>query len=184
MSYSLAELDSLDRDAFVAAVGPLFERSPWIVEETFARRPFRTLEGLRRELFATLRTAPRERQLELIRAHPDLAGRMLRAAGLTAESQREQAGAGLDAMGPEEAAELQSMNGRYRERFGFPFVICARLNDRASILAALRERLEHGPEDEVETALAEIEKIADHRLRDLVRVALEAPVAPLAPLEE
>ncbi len=168
MSLPIADLDRLDRDAFVAAVGHAFERSPWVAEETFPRRPFGSVEALHSALCSTLLAAPRARQLELVRAHPDLAGRLARAEGLTAESRREQAGAGLDEMGAEEGAELERLNGAYRERFGFPFVICARLTDRHGILSALRLRLQNGPEEEVQAALAEIGKIAGLRLRDAV----------------
>ena len=166
MSLSIQDLDRLDREAFVAAIGHAFERSPWIAEETYGRRPFGSVEALHAALCATLRSAPRERQLELIRAHPDLAGRLARAADLTAESRQEQASAGLDEMSAAEGEELSRLNRAYRERFGFPFVICARLNDRGAILAALRQRLENGPEAEVGAALSEIEKIAGLRLRD------------------
>lgn len=166
MPTPLSILNSCSREAFVAALGHTFERSPWVAEEGFERRPFRDRAHLHAELWAVLRAAPRERQLALIRAHPDLAGRLARATDLTAESRREQASAGLDSMDAEEGAELERMNRAYRERFGFPFVICARLNDRRSILASMRRRLEHDEEGEVEAALAEIEKIAELRLRD------------------
>jgi 2-oxo-4-hydroxy-4-carboxy-5-ureidoimidazoline decarboxylase len=168
MPLPIADLDRLDRDAFVDAVGGAFERSPWIAAETWERRPFGSREALHAALCATLRAAPRGAQLELIRAHPDLAGRLARAAELTAESQREQSSAGLDEMSAEEGAELQRLNAAYRERFDFPFVICARLNDRRSILRSLETRLANGPEAEVEAALGEIEKIAGLRLRDAV----------------
>jgi 2-oxo-4-hydroxy-4-carboxy-5-ureidoimidazoline decarboxylase len=168
MPIPLSTLNSCSRQAFVAALGHTFERSPWVADEGFPRRPFRDLSNLHAELCAGLRAAPRERQLELIRAHPDLAGRLARVADLTAESRREQASAGLDSMDAEEGAELERLNRAYRERFGFPFVICARLNDRRSILDSMRRRLEHDEEGEIEAALAEIEKIAELRLRDAV----------------
>lgn len=169
MTVSLRELDRMDRAAFVAAIGHAFEHSPWVAAEAFERRPFGSLEGLYAALCATLQAAPRERQLELIRAHPDLAGRIARAADLTAESRREQASAGLDEMDAAEGAELSRLNEAYRQRFGFPFVICARLTDRRGILAALRRRRSNDPESEVAEALAEIERIAALRLRDAVR---------------
>jgi len=170
MPMPLSTLNSCDRETFVAALGHLFERSPWVAEEGFERRPVRDRSHLHAELCAVLRAAPRERQLALIRAHPDLAGRLARAADLTAESRREQASAGLDSMDAEEGAELERLNRAYRERFGFPFVICARLNDRRSILASMRQRLEHDAEEEIDRALDEIEKIAELRLRDAVEV--------------
>jgi OHCU decarboxylase len=118
------------------------------------------------ELRAAMRRAPRERRLALIRAHPDLAVRLEK---LTAPSQREQAGAGLDRLADAELAEFQRLNTAYRARFGFPFVICARLNAKDAILAAMRRRLAHDPAAEEEAALVEIEKIADLRLADILQ---------------
>ena len=92
---NLDQLNALDRAAFTAALGHLFEHSPWVAEETWPKRPFRDPTHLHAELCATMRAAPRERQLALIRAHPDLAGRLAQQNRLTAESTREQASAGL-----------------------------------------------------------------------------------------
>lgn len=154
---------------FVARVGPIFEHSPWIAERTGARRPFATREALLRELFTTLQAASRDEQLALIRAHPDLAGRLAQQGALTAESTGEQASAGLDRLTAEELARFTEANARYRERFGFPFVICARLNDKAAMLAAFERRLPLGVEEEIGNALAEIEKIAALRLAGVVQ---------------
>jgi 2-oxo-4-hydroxy-4-carboxy-5-ureidoimidazoline decarboxylase len=112
--------------------------------------------------------APRERQIALIAAHPDLAGRVAREAHLTASSREEQAAAGLDRLTPDEIARFDAANAAYRARFGFPFVICAREHDSASILAALERRAANEREPEIVTALAEIAKIARLRLEDAV----------------
>jgi 2-oxo-4-hydroxy-4-carboxy-5-ureidoimidazoline decarboxylase len=162
------DLNGVSRDAFVAALGHLFEHSPWIVEQAYERRPFRDAEHLHAELCAVVRGAPTERQLALIRAHPDLAGRLAQAGRLTAESTREQAGAGLDRLSSEELAEFTRRNDAYRERFGFPFVICARLSNRGAILQAMDTRVRNSPDDERLAALAEIEKIAWLRLKDVL----------------
>jgi len=166
---SLAEINRLDQTRFVAALGHLFEHSPWVAEETWARRPFREAEQLHAALCATMRSADHERQLALIRAHPDLAGRLAQAGKLTAESTREQASAGLNQMGAEELMRFQDLNAAYREKFGFPFIICARLNARDAILAAMKRRIVHAPEEERAAALAEIEKIAWLRLQDALK---------------
>lgn len=166
---TLAEVNALPAEPFAAALGHLFEHSPWVAEAAWKLRPFADRAALHRALCAALRAAPAARRFELIRAHPDLAGRLAQMGRLTAASAREQASAGLDRLTPEELAEFQEANARYREKFGFPFVICARLNDRGAILAALRRRLGHSPAEETEAALAEIEKIAWLRLQDAVQ---------------
>ena len=165
---TLAQLNELDRRAFTATLGHLFEHSPWVAEETWGRRPFRDAAHLHAELCATMRAAERERRLALIRAHPDLAGRLARERQLTAESTREQASAGLTALSAEEFAEFQRLNDAYRARFGFPFVICARLNAKEAILGAMRMRVTNTMEQEFQAALGEIEKIAWLRLEEVL----------------
>jgi 2-oxo-4-hydroxy-4-carboxy-5-ureidoimidazoline decarboxylase len=164
MPHSLAALNSCDRDEFVAALGHLFEHSPWVAAETWAKRPFPDEGALHAALCETMRGAPAERRLALVRAHPDLAGRLAKAGALTNSSAREQSAAGLDRLAPDEAAEIERLNGAYTARFGFPFVICARLNAKDSILAAMRSRVGNTPEAELSTALGEIAKIARIRL--------------------
>jgi OHCU decarboxylase len=156
----------MTRAAFVARHGALFEQSPWIAEQAYDEGPFPDQEALLGALVGVMRRAPRERQLELIRAHPDLAGRAAIAGELTADSAREQSAAGLDRLTPDEYERFTRVNAAYRERHGFPFVICAREHDKASILAAAEERLAHDTETEIDVALGEIAKIARLRLED------------------
>lgn len=163
---SLNDLNQADRAAFTTALGHLFEHSPWVAEETWARRPFASAEALHAALCATMRAAPRDRQLVLFRAHPDLAGRLAQQKQLTAESTREQASAGLDRLTDAELVEFTRNNDAYSAKFGFPFIICARLNAKAAILAAMRSRVGQEPTAEFATALGEIEKIAWLRLQD------------------
>ena len=161
--FSMAELSGLTPEEFVQGIGPVFEQSPWIAGEAAAWRPFTTLLQLHSALCQTVRAAPEEKQLALIRAHPDLVGRAV----LTAESLREQADAGLGQLSPEEVALFQRHNAAYRDKFGFPFVICARLNKKDAMLAGFERRLPNSREEEIAAALEEIFKIAWLRLRDL-----------------
>ena len=163
---SIAALNTADRATFVAAVGFAFEDSPWIAEAAWERRPFASLADLHAAMAGVVERAPEERRVALIAAHPDLAGRVAREGRLTAASRGEQAAAGLDGLTPEELARFDTANAAYRARFGFPFVICAREHDKASILAALERRAGNGREIEIRTALAEIAKIARLRLED------------------
>ncbi|MEI6083635.1 MAG: 2-oxo-4-hydroxy-4-carboxy-5-ureidoimidazoline decarboxylase [Verrucomicrobiota bacterium] len=156
----LHEINALSRADFIRVVGPVFEHSPWIAETTWAHRPF---HDLHRELCDTVRRASQDQQLALIRAHPDLVTRLK----LTAESQREQASAGLTALTPTEIADFEISNQQYRDKFGFPFVICARLNNKDTILAGFGTRLHNTRDVEIKTALEEIYKIAKLRLEDL-----------------
>jgi 2-oxo-4-hydroxy-4-carboxy-5-ureidoimidazoline decarboxylase len=166
---SLAELNAASQAAFTSALGHLFEHSPWVAEETWAKRPFRDPAHLHAELCATMRAASHARQQALIVAHPDLAGRLARQNQLTAESTREQSSAGLNQLSAAELAEFQRLNDAYRGKFGFPFIICARLNAKDAILAAMQARLPNTPEAEFAAALSEIEKIAWLRLQDALK---------------
>ena len=162
--HTIARLNDLSHEEFARVCGPVFEGSPWIAAEAAAQRPFADFDVLLRALCDCARSSTPERQLELIRAHPDLAGRLT----LTAESKREQSSAGLDALTQEEMELFRFRNESYRNRFGFPFVICARLNKKDAILAALDRRLTHSRDEEIRVALEEIFKIAALRLRDIV----------------
>jgi OHCU decarboxylase len=166
---SLDDVNAMGEDEFVTHFGPLFEHSPWIARETWPARPFSSRGDLLARLTATLHAAPAEKQIALIQAHPDLAGRLARQGRLTNDSTAEQASAGLDRLTPEELKQFEDYNTRYKEKFGFPFVICARLNDKRAILLAFQKRLQLSREAEILTALEEIEKIAALRLTPLVR---------------
>jgi 2-oxo-4-hydroxy-4-carboxy-5-ureidoimidazoline decarboxylase len=164
VSHALSQINELPRAEFVRLVGPVFEHSPWIAERAADARPFVSIEALHDAMCAVVQAASGEEQLALIRAHPDLVGRVV----LTAESQGEQTAAGLTGLSCEEVALFDRYNREYQARFGFPFVICARLNKKDAILAAFPVRLQNSAGEERETALREIFKIAQLRLSDLI----------------
>jgi OHCU decarboxylase len=160
-------VNELDRAAFVERFGPLFEHSPWVAEAAWRDRPFAGREELYEALVAAMYAAPRERKLALIRAHPDLAGKAAIEGSLTDRSKREQASAGLDRLTPDEYEAFTRTNAAYRERFGFPLVVCVREHTKESILRVAAERLRNSEDEEVRVALAEIAKIARLRLEEL-----------------
>jgi 2-oxo-4-hydroxy-4-carboxy-5-ureidoimidazoline decarboxylase len=162
---NVEELNKLDAHEFTRVVAPTFEHSPWIAARTASRRPFAGLDELHAALCETVMKASDEEKLSLVRAHPDLVGREL----LTAESQAEQASAGLGKLSAQDRQSFQDYNARYRDKFGFPFVICARLNKKEAILDAFPIRLQNSREQEIEAALREIFKIAEIRLNDLIK---------------
>jgi OHCU decarboxylase len=161
-------VNELDRAAFVERFGPLFEHSPWVAEAAWRDRPFADREELYEALVAAMHAAPRERKLALIRAHPDLAGKAAIEGSLTDSSRREQASAGLDRLTPDEYAAFTRTNTAYRERFGFPFVVCAREHTKESILRVASERLSNSEDEEIRVALEEIAKIARLRLEEVL----------------
>jgi OHCU decarboxylase len=165
---TIAEVNDLDQEGFVSKFGALYERSPWISERVWHERPFGSLAELHQAFERVVYDAPLDRQLALIRAHPDLAGKAAIAGELTPESAREQSSAGLDRLTPEEYEEFHRLNAAYREKFGFPLIIAVRENTKEKILAGAGARLERSRSEEIETALGEIARIARLRLQDVV----------------
>jgi len=165
---TLAELNRVDRAGFVAALGAIFEHSPWVAEAVVGRRPFASIDALHAAMADAVAGAPAERQLALIRAHPELAGSAAIRGELTAESTSEQAGAGLAACSPAEYARIASLNARYSARFGFPFILAVKGRDRADVIAALERRVDRTADEEREENLRQIARIARFRLGDLL----------------
>jgi OHCU decarboxylase len=155
----------VDRQAFIARFGGIYEHSPWVAEQVAELDP--SVDDVPRlaELMADcVDNADTEQQLALIRAHPDLAGRAQIAGELTEDSTAEQSSAGLDQCSKTEYEKFQALNDAYKDKFGFPFVMAVRGSSRGEILDAFSKRLKNDYELEFETALEEIHKIARLRL--------------------
>ena len=163
---SMATVNALPREAFVARLGGIYEHSPWVAEGAWDARPFADLDALHGAMQAVVRAAPAARQQALIDAHPELLGR-LEAALLTESSRAEQAAAGLDRCTAGEKARMRELNARYRAKFGFPFVVAVRGLDWAGIIARMERRLANDRDTERATALDEIGRIARLRLEAL-----------------
>ncbi len=160
----------LDRAQFLQLQGRVYEHSPWIAEKLWdagLKPAHDEIEGLHRDLAAIVDAAPRDKQLALLNAHPDLAGRLAMRGELTAESTSEQAGAGLDKCSPEEFRRFTELNDAYKAKFGFPFILAVKGKRRVDILRNFEQRIHHAPDVEFRTALGEVHKIALLRLRDL-----------------
>lgn len=165
---TLAELNALDARGFVAALGAVFEHSPWIAEHAYPSRPFASIDVLHRALLDAVERATGDEKLALLRAHPELAGNAAIAGEMTAASVDEQASAGLGACTPEEFWRIRALNRRYVERFGFPFILAVRGLDRRQILDELARRIERGREVEFRECLAQVARISRMRLGALL----------------
>jgi 2-oxo-4-hydroxy-4-carboxy-5-ureidoimidazoline decarboxylase len=161
---SLDSLNAADKAAFTAALGDVYEHASWVAEAAQQRRPFATLQALHEAMLSAVRAAPSDRRLALIKGHPDLAGKAARAGAMTKDSTAEQASAGLDRLSDAELEEFHRLNNAYREKFGFPFIICARRHGKDSILRHFKIRLGNTAAAEMETALGEIFRIVALRL--------------------
>lgn len=166
---ALHALNALDRARFAATLGAVFEHSPWVAEQAWAARPFASLDALHQAMMHAVRSAPREAQRALVRAHPELAGREAREGALTADSASEQGRLGLTSLSRGELERLGALDRRYRERFGFPCIIALRLHaDRGSVIAELARRVEADADEEWRTALEQIAHITRGRLERLI----------------
>ncbi len=165
---TVAELNALDQAEFTAALGFVFEHSPWVAERAWAKRPFADRQSLEAALTGVLAEAAPAERLALIQAHPELAGKAAIAGDLTAASRSEQARAGLDRLTSEEYDRFHQLNAAYGARFGFPFIVCVRLHDKAAILAAMARRLTNDRNAEIEEAIVQIGLIGGLRLADTV----------------
>jgi 2-oxo-4-hydroxy-4-carboxy-5-ureidoimidazoline decarboxylase len=173
---SLAELNACSDADCVAALANIFEHSPWIAKQAAAARPFAGVRQLYEAMTAAVDRASPEARLALIKAHPDLANKTQRAAGLTAESSAEQNSVGLDRLSDAEYEAFERVNNAYRARFGFPYIVCVRRHTRDSILRDFERRLPNDAKAEVATSIAEICRIAALRLDQLVTSEDRLPV--------
>jgi 2-oxo-4-hydroxy-4-carboxy-5-ureidoimidazoline decarboxylase len=164
MTLTLDALNRMNPGDFTSAVGDTFELAPWVAECAVARRPFQTVTTLHEAMMGAVRAAPRERQVEFLRGHPDLAGKAARAGAMTDDSKREQASVGLDSLGEEEFARFHRLNDAYKAKFGFPFIVCVRRRTRDSILAQFERRLGHDQATEFAAALQEVSFITRLRI--------------------
>jgi len=157
-------LNAADKAEFVAALGAIYEHSPWMAEAVAGKRPFASLTALHDAMRGAVMAAEPARKLALINAHPDLAGKAARAGTMTADSKAEQGGAGLDRLSDAEFEKFHRLNTAYRGKFGFPFIVCVRRHGKESIFRQFEQRLANDAAAEQGAALQEIVRIAALRL--------------------
>jgi 2-oxo-4-hydroxy-4-carboxy-5-ureidoimidazoline decarboxylase len=160
----IADLNGFSREEFVRTVGYVFEDSPWVAERAWEQRPFASLEALSECMDRVVSGASHAEQLALLRAHPDLGTR----ARIGESSTREQAGAGLDRLSPDEYALLMRLNTEYKEKFGFPFLYAVKRSGKGQILSALESRVASSKEEELAEALRQVFRIARFRLEEII----------------
>jgi 2-oxo-4-hydroxy-4-carboxy-5-ureidoimidazoline decarboxylase len=161
---TIAELNRAEGETFVDLLGSVYETSPWVAERAAADRPFSSVDDVHGAMRSVVEEASRAKQLELLRAHPDLGERT----EMTEASQAEQASAGLDQLGPEQYETFQRLNETYRGKFGFPFIMAVKEESPDVIQAAMETRVDHAESEEFRTALEEVHTIARFRLEALL----------------
>lgn len=160
---TLDTLNAMNLSEFASTLGGIFEHSPWVALGAYAHRPFASVEQLHEVMTNVVAKADKEKQLTLIRAHPDLGSR----AKMAEASVKEQAGAELNQLTAEEYKRITTLNKDYTEKFGFPFIFAVKGKTKEDVFASLEKRINNQPEKEFRTALEQIYKIAKFRLFDL-----------------
>lgn len=161
---TLDRLNKTSAQEFVAAIGDVFEHSPWVAERASAKRPFASVRAVLDAMIAAVKSASKDEQMTLLRAHPDLAGKAARAGTLTSDSTAEQASVGLDQLSEREYGSFQGLNTNYQTKFGMPFIVCVRRHTKDSILRQFEKRIDNSATQEFEIALSEVFRIAALRL--------------------
>lgn len=169
-SYTSHLPSTMEKSDFVEVFGGVYEHAAWVAEQVWSNRltsEHDTAAGLHTAMAAIVDAAELPAKLDLLRAHPDLAGKLAVRGDLTEESTDEQASAGLDQCSAAEFAEFQDLNGRYKAKFGFPFILAVRGRGRAQILQAFRDRVDHDADSEFAEALQQVHRIALLRLNQI-----------------
>jgi 2-oxo-4-hydroxy-4-carboxy-5-ureidoimidazoline decarboxylase len=164
----MAGINAMDRAAFVAQFGGIFENSPWVADKAWDLKPFATLDAMHGAMVDVARTAPAPVQLALLQSHPNLAGKEAQAGAMTASSVAEQAGAGLGALQPAEMSDITELNAAYQKKFGFPFIIAVRMYTKEGIFFEFRRRLHNDTAIEFGNDLQNVYVITRLRLNKML----------------
>lgn len=164
MSYSIAQINSMTQDEFVAALGEIFEETPAIARSTWEKRPFADGTDLYQQMINAVKAMSKQEQLALIQAHPDLGSKVKMAEA----SVQEQSGIGLDRLTASEYERFEQLNTAYKAKFRFPFIVAVKNHTKDSIFAAFEQRLRNSVDREFEEAICEIYQIAQFRLSAIV----------------
>jgi 2-oxo-4-hydroxy-4-carboxy-5-ureidoimidazoline decarboxylase len=164
----MTSINAMDREAFVQKFGGIFEKSPWVAEKAWEKKPFASLDEMHAAMVAVARYAPASAQLALLQSHPDLAGKEAQAGTMTASSVAEQASAGLNSLSHEEMTQISELNTAYKKKFGFPFIIAVRMHTKEGILFEFNRRLSNDTQTEFANDLQNVYVITKLRLNKLL----------------
>jgi len=167
-SLTLDQINAMTAKTFRDALGGVFEHSPWVSERAAGSRPFASVAALHAAMTEVVRRATREEQLALLRAHPDLAGKEAKTGTMTRDSTSEQGSAGLDALSRDEIERIDGLNRRYREQFGFPFIIAVRRHTKDGVFGEFERRLGNDAETELANGLEQVFLITHLRLDAMI----------------
>ena len=161
-------INAMERPAFVQKFGGIFEKSPWVAETAWDKRPFVSLDAMHAAMVDVVKSAPLPNQLALLQSHPDLAGKEAQAGAMTASSASEQASAGLNALSKDEVTRISEFNTAYKQKFGFPFIIAVRMHTKEGIFFDFSRRLQNDTQTEYSNDLQNVYAITLLRLNTML----------------
>ena len=164
-------INSMDRAAFVQKFGGIFEKSPWVAEKAWEKKPFGSVDAMHAAMVEVVKYAPLPNQLALLQSHPDLAGKEAQAGAMTASSVSEQASAGLNALSKPEMTQISDYNAAYKKKFGFPFIIAVRMHTKEGIFFDFKRRLLNDTQTEYANDLQNVYAITRLRLEKLLEAS-------------
>jgi 2-oxo-4-hydroxy-4-carboxy-5-ureidoimidazoline decarboxylase len=164
----MAAINAMDQPTFVAKFGGIFEKSPWVAEAAWSKRPFASVDDMHAAMVTVVKYAPLPKQLALLQAHPDLAGKEAQAGAMTASSVSEQASAGLNALSKAEMTLMSDDNNAYKQKFGFPFIIAVRMHTKEGIFFDFSRRLKNDTQTEYANDLQNVYAITRLRLAKML----------------
>lgn len=164
----MGSINGMDRAAFVQKFGGIFEKSPWVAEKAWDKKPFASVDEMHAAMVNVVKSAPLPSQLALLQSHPDLAGKEAQAGAMTASSVSEQASAGLNALSKAEIAQISDYNAAYKQKFGFPFIIAVRMHTKEGIFFDFSRRLQNDTQTEYANDLQNVYAITLLRLNTLL----------------
>ena len=161
----IKKINSLDKSEFLSIFGNVFEKSKWISEKVFEKKPFKNLESFVSEIICIYENSDNKIILEILNLHPELAIEKK----LTTDSEVEQSKANLKQCTPGEFDEFKKLNTEYKKKFNFPFIIAVKGKNKNEILNYFRERINNSYDEEFLEAKKQVKKIATFRLEEIVK---------------
>lgn len=166
----MGTINAMEQTAFVTKFGGIFEKSPWVADEAWHSKPFASLDDMHASMVRVVKYAPLPKQLALLQAHPDLAGKEAQAGAMTSSSVSEQASAGLNALPKPEMTQISDFNAAYKQKFGFPFIIAVRMHTKEGIFFDFTQRLKNDTQTEFANDLQNVYAITRLRLDKMLTV--------------
>jgi len=162
---SIDKVNKLSKSDFISIFGNVFEKTEWIAQKSYDLKPYKNFEELFSKMMEVFENIEKEKHLEILNAHPNLAVEKK----LTRDSKNEQKNASLNQCTEKEFLEFKKLNEEYKKKFGFPFIIAVKGKNKEEILNSFRQRITNNINLEFTEAKKQVKKIAIFRLSEIIK---------------